>query len=369
MGKKETPIYVFSQFPQSDKMKTGGQARLKGLFGELLKTFSNVNHICVYGNHETIRKRNILGNISETWIPTNRGRNVEILNKNFALYNEDTLDLFNLSQNKHLIEFLKNISTENSIMIANHFWFGNIMENSTWKESYLFSHNFESDLVLPIHFDQNFIDFYRQQETINTNFFDKIICCSETDKQKFFECINNTKIDVIVCRNGSFILPEETAISQRKEKKCLYIGSHWPKNVESVTKIIEHGSNFYKNYEINLVGSISNAFPQNRDPNLIFHGILSEDKLIELAEKCSFAINPVFSGGGSNVKNADYLALGLPVLTTNFGLRGYEQFAEFFEIRELPSWGQFQKQKIPISVKQKMLWNFCLQDFINIIET
>lgn len=369
MKKKETPVYVFSQFPQSDKMKTGGQARLRGLFGELLKTFSNVNHICVYGNYDTIRTRNILEDISETWIPTNRTKNVEILNKNFALYNEDTVDLFNLSQNKHLIEFLNNIATENSIMIANHFWFGNILKNSPWKEAYLFSHNFESDLVLPIHFEQNFIDFYRRQETTNANCFDKIICCSETDKEKFVRCTSNTKIDVIVCRNGSFILPEETVISQREERKCIYIGSHWPKNVESITKIIEQGANFYRNYEINLVGSISNAFPEDKNPNIIFHGILSEDRLIALSKKCSFAINPVFSGGGSNVKNADYLALGLPVLTTSFGLRGYEQFEDFFEIRELQNWGQFQKQKIPISVKQKMSWNSCLQDFINIIES
>ena len=367
MKKRGTPIYVFSQFPQSDKMKTGGQARLRGLFGELLKTFSNVNHICLYGNHETLRSRNILGNISETWIPTNRAQNVEILNKNFALYNEDTLDLFNLSQNKCLSEFLKNISIENSIMVANHFWFGNIIKNHAWKETYLFSHNFESDLVLPIHFEQKFIDFYCQQETINARYFDKIICCSDTDKEKFVHCLNNTNIDVIVCRNGSFIPPKETVISHRKENQCLYIGSHWPKNVEGIKKIIEYGANFYKHYEINLVGSISNAFPDNKNPNLIFHGILSQDELTALAEKCSFAINPVFSGGGSNVKNADYLALGLPVLTTNFGLRGYEQFENFFEIRELSSWGQFQKQKIPTSVKQKMQWNYCLQKFTNVI--
>lgn len=37
-----------------------------------------------------------------------------------------------------------------------------------------------------------------------------------------------------------------------------------------------------------------------------------------------FALNPLFSGAGTNVKMADFMAARLPILTTPFGARGYE---------------------------------------------
>ncbi len=37
-----------------------------------------------------------------------------------------------------------------------------------------------------------------------------------------------------------------------------------------------------------------------------------------------FAINPMFSGAGTNVKMADFIAARLPILTTVFGARGFE---------------------------------------------
>ena len=97
---------------------------------------------------------------------------------------------------------------------------------------------------------------------------------------------------------------------------------------------------------------------------MIFHGVLSENELLEIASKCSFAVNPVFSGGGSNVKNADYLALGLPILTTNFGIRGFEKYKKFIEIRSIQRWRDFEKNQVPISIRRKMSWNNSLKTFM-----
>jgi Glycosyl transferases group 1 len=36
-----------------------------------------------------------------------------------------------------------------------------------------------------------------------------------------------------------------------------------------------------------------------------------------------FAINPMFSGAGTNVKMADFIAARLPILSTEFGARGF----------------------------------------------
>jgi glycosyltransferase involved in cell wall biosynthesis len=47
------------------------------------------------------------------------------------------------------------------------------------------------------------------------------------------------------------------------------------------------------------------------------------------------ALNPVSHGSGSNLKLPEYLAAGLPVVTTRFGMRGLEQFADSFTVAEL----------------------------------
>jgi glycosyltransferase involved in cell wall biosynthesis len=45
-------------------------------------------------------------------------------------------------------------------------------------------------------------------------------------------------------------------------------------------------------------------------------------------------LNPVTSGAGSNVKLATYLGAGLPVLSTPFGVRGYERLVPFVTVAE-----------------------------------
>ncbi len=47
------------------------------------------------------------------------------------------------------------------------------------------------------------------------------------------------------------------------------------------------------------------------------------------------AVNPVSEGSGSSVKVADYLAAGLPVVSTPIGMRGFERLAESMTVADL----------------------------------
>jgi glycosyltransferase involved in cell wall biosynthesis len=59
------------------------------------------------------------------------------------------------------------------------------------------------------------------------------------------------------------------------------------------------------------------------------------DKLLPLLAAADVAVNPIESGSGSNLKLAEYLAAGIPVVTTALGLRGYEAFAHLVTVAEL----------------------------------
>ncbi|HYC32529.1 MAG TPA: glycosyltransferase family 4 protein [Gemmatimonadales bacterium] len=78
---------------------------------------------------------------------------------------------------------------------------------------------------------------------------------------------------------------------------------------------------------------VGECAPPRRDGRVLALGHV--DELRPLLAAADVAVNPVESGSGSNVKLAEYLAAGLPVVTTPVGLRGYEDFAHLTTVAEL----------------------------------
>lgn len=52
-----------------------------------------------------------------------------------------------------------------------------------------------------------------------------------------------------------------------------------------------------------------------------------------IAPACNVALHPVSQGGGTSLKLLDYLVHGLPVIATEFGIRGYPELRPFVTIR------------------------------------
>lgn len=59
------------------------------------------------------------------------------------------------------------------------------------------------------------------------------------------------------------------------------------------------------------------------------------DDLRPLFAAADAGVNPVTHGSGSQLKIAEYLAAGLPIVTTPVGMRGYESLARFLTVAEL----------------------------------
>ncbi|WP_430912034.1 glycosyltransferase [Methylobacterium sp. sgz302541] len=71
-----------------------------------------------------------------------------------------------------------------------------------------------------------------------------------------------------------------------------------------------------------IVGEVCAALDGPLPPNVRLCGPLPPRDKTEALHGWALALNPVESGGGANLKLADYLAHGLPVLATPFGGRG-----------------------------------------------
>jgi glycosyltransferase involved in cell wall biosynthesis len=74
-----------------------------------------------------------------------------------------------------------------------------------------------------------------------------------------------------------------------------------------------------------VIGSAGLAFREKVvPPNVILTGAIEDDEKTVLMRAADIALNPMITGGGSNLKMLDYAAAGLPILSTPFGARGFE---------------------------------------------
>lgn len=105
----------------------------------------------------------------------------------------------------------------------------------------------------------------------------------------------------------------------------LFVGSGAPHNVEAVSFLQRDVlPQLDSSVHLLVVGECGRA--AGEDPTLAarVHRPGRIDDLRPIFAAADVAVNPVTTGSGSNLKLAEYLASGLPVVTTAVGLRGFE---------------------------------------------
>lgn len=106
---------------------------------------------------------------------------------------------------------------------------------------------------------------------------------------------------------------------------AVFVGSDRQPNIEAVEKLIgmaEEVRDDHPDFTLSLVGDVAANFDQEAHDYLTTVGFV--DELIPTLASYDLALNPIESGGGSNIKLIDYCAAGLPILSTEFGVRGFD---------------------------------------------
>jgi glycosyltransferase involved in cell wall biosynthesis len=108
------------------------------------------------------------------------------------------------------------------------------------------------------------------------------------------------------------------------EKLVLFMGSWHPPNLKACELIFDFA---YKTPDVKylIMGSQSMAFKDKKLPaNVGLIGAVEENAKTNILGLVDIALNPMVSGSGTNLKMFDYMAAGIPVITTEFGARGIE---------------------------------------------
>lgn len=171
-----------------------------------------------------------------------------------------------------------------------------------------------------------------------------VTACSATDVAALTAAGGRSAADATVIPNGTTV-PDEVAtpgerraaserwrqrywstgsLAARPEHLAVFFGSWHPPNLDAVELLAEIAPEL-PDVLLLSVGHHGQAFLHRlTPPNLVFTGMVSTRAKDLLLRSADVALNPMRQGSGTNLKLLEYLAVGVPVVSTPFGARGID---------------------------------------------
>jgi glycosyltransferase involved in cell wall biosynthesis len=162
---------------------------------------------------------------------------------------------------------------------------------------------------------------------------DLCFAMSEEDKQIFSQVYDIDPSKIRIAPNGVDVDYYNELYQNTPFKKeqiisvplILFLGSGHPPNVESAKQIIRNIAPKLPHVYFLIAGSVCWMIRnETLGKNVGFAYLITDEEKKELFRVTNVALNPMMSGSGTNLKMLDYMAAGLPVVSTAVGARGID---------------------------------------------
>ena len=160
-----------------------------------------------------------------------------------------------------------------------------------------------------------------------------ILTCSHEDLRRFFRVYGFAPAKMRVIPNGVMAFTPSRQLDQSTCRQTLhlnpdqliaiFVGSQYGPNVDAAFFILNDLAPTMPQVHFVIAGGVSTAFSSTLQ-NVTLTGALSEEQKDCWLGAADFALNPMLSGSGTNIKMFDFMASHLPVITTEVGARGIE---------------------------------------------
>lgn len=220
------------------------------------------------------------------------------------------------------------------------------------------------------------VKYVRELEEEIARECDLVLCITELDKLWFQ---NNGAKEVIAANNGTLATPQRVVSPNRY---ALVIGSGHPPNVEGSIEYLYDATEWMpENSRLIYVGSVCDAIRGRigkeinpvRNTEVILLGIRSNEDLNKLIASASVILLPIPYGGGSNLKTAEAISSGRPIVGTTKSFREFENFItsrNTVVVDEVDDFKEacfnFVEEKLPTVYRyghEKLLWKATLDPF------
>jgi glycosyltransferase involved in cell wall biosynthesis len=188
------------------------------------------------------------------------------------------------------------------------------------------------------------IDFLEDIEVEIAENSDLVICVTERDADWFRR--NGAK-HVVAVNNGTNAYLSEV---KSDHHYALVVGSGHPPNIEGSIKYLKNAVDWLPDHtDLIFVGSMCDGLrgqlgPERNDyhdTTIRFLGVRTDSELNALIESANVIVLPIPYGGGSNLKTAEALVSGRPVVGTSTSFRGFEEYAMGDFVRVTDAENQF----------------------------
>lgn len=175
---------------------------------------------------------------------------------------------------------------------------------------------------------------------------DLVLACSHDDASAFASLYGVPFERIRVIPNGTFtrkIKPPTDA--EKREARgqfgvedkpvAFFLGSNYGPNVEAARFIADALAPALPNVLFVIGGGVGDGLENAHTPaNVRVTGRLSDAELLQWLKASDIAVNPMFGGSGTNIKMLDFMAAGLPIVTTAIGARGIDTSERAFVIAQ-----------------------------------
>ena len=189
------------------------------------------------------------------------------------------------------------------------------------------SHNAEFDLYRQLHPEpkrRRIRDLVSSAEKHVLQFSDLVFYCNRNDLKLFKDLAPSCVYESMHVPHGAHPrkLKVNTQKSPTSKLKCVFMGSGHPPNVEAARFLVDSVAPHCPEVEFTIVGSCLKEGGHGK--NVLSLGRVDDARKNDILSSVDVALNPMAFGSGSNVKVLDYFANGLPLISTEFGMRGIE---------------------------------------------
>jgi glycosyltransferase involved in cell wall biosynthesis len=126
--------------------------------------------------------------------------------------------------------------------------------------------------------------------------------------------IEPTSVEGRVEARRTLKLPQDKSIA-------IFIGSDYPPNVAAARFITDDLATALPEVLFVIAGGVGGKIT-NPPGNVVVTGVIDDSERSLWLQASDLAVNPMFSGSGTNIKMFDFMAAGLPAITTSIGARG-----------------------------------------------
>lgn len=327
-------ILVVNDFPLYPP-RFGGQFRIYNLYRHLSQWF-DITYLC-FGDEDKITEMELCPNFREIRVPKGKlHREInKLLEKIFKKTLNDIVAMFCVQFNNDFNNKLKILADSSFCLISTHMYlYRTIKDYNNLKVYEALSVEYFNKIDIFKSFPGKIISFFiKRTEKLACNDSDIIFTVSDDDKSKMSEFYGVLFDKIILLPNGTDTLDivpaEENEKTEAKkylnlinEKILLFIGSAHPPNVVAAKIIIDNIAPLLPEFKFLIVGDVAGYMSTQIPTNVKILGYVSDETRKIIFKSADLALNPMTYGSGTNLKMLDYMAAGLPIVTTSIGARG-----------------------------------------------